>query len=98
MKKIIAAAVATAFVAPAFAADVTLSGSMTYAYTQSDKANTGDTLSADDNQIAVSASTTTDAGYEVVGTFKVVDDATGETDHQGTNMTYLRSFRRIGLG
>ena len=33
MKKIIAAAVATAFVAPAFAADITISGDQEFAYT-----------------------------------------------------------------
>jgi len=98
MKKIIALAVASAFVAPAFAADVTLSGGLTYAYTQSDKAATGDTLSADDNQIAVTATTETANGLSVSGTFKIVDDATGETDHQGTALTISGPFGTIGLG
>jgi hypothetical protein len=98
MKKIIALAVASAFVAPAMAADITVSGGMTYAYTSSDKANTGDTLSADDNQVAVTASTTTDNGIAVSGKFTIVDDATGETDHQGTAMTISGPFGVIGLG
>jgi len=98
MKKIIALAVASAFVAPAFAADVTLSGGLTYAYTQSDKAATGDTLSADDNQIAVTATTETANGLSVSGTFKIVDDATGETDHQGTALTISGPFGTLGLG
>jgi len=98
MKKIIALAVASAFVAPAFAADVTLSGGLTYAYTQSDKASTGDTLSADDNQIAVTATTETANGLSVSGTFKIVDDATGETDHQGTALTISGPFGTLGLG
>jgi len=98
MKKIIALAVASAFVAPAFAADITVSGGMTYAYTTTDKANTGDTLSADDNQIAVTAATTTDGGVSIVGKFTVVDDATGATDHQGTSMTISGDFGTIGLG
>jgi len=98
MKKIIAAAVATAFIAPAFAADVTLSGSMTYLYTDTDLAGTGANLSADDNQIAVTASTETDNGFTVSGTFKVVDDATGETDHQGTALTIGGPFGTVGFG
>jgi len=85
-------------VAPAFAADVTLSGGLTYAYTQSDKAATGDTLSADDNQIAVTATTETANGLSVSGTFKIVDDATGETDHQGTALTISGPFGTLGLG
>ena len=40
MKKIIAAAVATAFVAPAFAADVTISGEVEYTITNADGLNT----------------------------------------------------------
>ena len=98
MKKIIALAVASAFVTPAFAADVTLSGGLTYAYTQSDEASTGDTLSADDNQIVVTATTETANGLTVSGKFTIVDDATGETDHQGTALTISGPFGTIGLG
>jgi len=98
MKKIIAAAVATAFIAPAMAADITISGSMTYLYTDTDLAGTGDTLSADDNQVAVTASTETSNGYSVTGKFTVVDDATGETDHQGTALTIAGPFGTVGLG
>ena len=98
MKKIIALAVASAFVAPAFAADVTLSGGLTYAYTQSDKSGTGDTLSADDNSIAVTATTETANGLTVSGKFTIVDDATGETDHQGTALTISGPFGTLGLG
>ena len=98
MKKIIALAVAGAFVAPAMAADITVSGSMTYAYTQSDKANTGDTLSADDNQVVFTATSETSNGYAVSGKFTVVDDATGETDHQGSALTISGPFGTLGLG
>jgi len=98
MKKIIALAVAGAFVAPAMAADLTVTGGLTYAYTQSDKSNTGDTLSADDNQVVFTATSETSNGYSVTGVFKVVDDATGETDHQGTAMTISGPFGTLGLG
>jgi len=98
MKKIIALAVASAFVAPAMAADISVSGGLTYAYTQSDKSNTGDTMSADDNQVVFTATSETANGYSVSGTFKVVDDATGETDHQGTALTISGPFGTLGLG
>jgi len=98
MKKIIALAVAGAFVAPAMAADISVSGGLTYAYTQSDKTGTGDTLNADDNQVAFTATSETANGYSVSGTFKVVDDATGETDHQGTALTISGPFGTLGLG
>jgi len=98
MKKIIALAVAGAFVAPAMAADLTVTGGLTYAYTQSDKANTGDTLSADDNQVVFTATSETSNGYSVTGKFTVVDDATGATDHQGTTLTISGPFGTVGLG
>jgi len=98
MKKIIALAVAGAFAAPAMAADLTVTGGLTYAYTQSDKANTGDNLSADDNQVVFTATSETSNGYSVTGKFTVVDDATGETDHQGTALTISGPFGTLGLG
>jgi len=98
MKKIIALAVASAFVAPAMAADISVSGGLTYAYTQSDKSGTGDTLSADDNQVVFTATSETANGYSVSGKFTVVDDATGETDHQGTALTISGPFGTLGLG
>jgi len=98
MKKIIAAAVATAFVAPVMAADVTVTGSFTYLYTDTSMASTGADLSADDNQVNITATTETDNGYSVSGKFNIVDDATGETDHQGTALTVSGPFGTIGLG
>jgi hypothetical protein len=98
MKKIIAIAVAGAFAAPAFAADITVTGGLTYAYTQSDKSSTGDTLSADDNQVVFTATSETSNGYTVSGKFTIVDDATGETDHQGTALTVSGPFGTLGLG
>jgi predicted porin len=98
MKKIIALAVASAFVAPAMAADISVSGGLTYAYIQSDKTGTGDILTADDNQVVFTATSETSNGYSVSGKFTVVDDATGETDHQGTALTISGPFGTLGLG
>ena len=47
MKKIIAAAVATAFVAPALAADVTISGDVEYTMATQGSGTTGNTGDAD---------------------------------------------------
>jgi hypothetical protein len=62
MKKIIAAAVATAFVVPAFAADVTLSGDVEYTFTSSDSALSD---SVGDQDVTVSASETFADGMTV---------------------------------
>jgi hypothetical protein len=61
MKKIIAAAVAAAFVAPAFAADVTISGAQEFSYTDSN----GATETAIDGHFSVAASTETANGLSV---------------------------------
>jgi len=53
MKKIIAAAVATAFIAPAFAADVTLSGDMEYTFTKYE--GDGNAATIGDTDIKVTA-------------------------------------------
>ena len=86
MKKIIAAAVAAAFVAPAsYAADVTIGGELEYVYTSSD--STTDSVSDSDNLIRVQASEELGNGFSVVGTFQVIND-TGATDleNDGTNI------------
>jgi len=65
MKKIIAAAVATAFVAPAFAADVSVSGYMEYAYQDAN----GATSTLVDNVVSFKASEELDNGITVSGDF-----------------------------
>jgi hypothetical protein len=62
MKKIIAAAVATAFVAPAFAADVTVSGDVEFMYVDKTAAQEFD---SGDQDVTVSASETLDNGTSV---------------------------------
>jgi len=89
MKKIIAAAVATAFVAPAFAADITVGGSMAYQYVMSDKDATSDSIKSNDNNIAISASSELNNGMTVTATMKIVSDSgsADETiDNQGQNL------------
>jgi len=98
MKKIIAVAVATAFVAPAFAAEVTLSGALTYNYISTDAANTGDKLENDDNKIVVTATEELANGISVTGNFNLVDDTTSGLDNQGTSLTLSGEFGSLGLG
>jgi len=62
MKKIIAAAVATAFVAPAFAADVTVSGDVEFFYVDSDTVQEFD---SGDQDVVVAASEEMDNGVAV---------------------------------
>jgi len=100
MKKIIAAAVATAFVAPAMAADVTVSGSLTYNYIASDAASIGDKVAQDDNGVTIAASTETNNGYSVSGKFTVIDDgAVGDKiDNQGTAITLTGPIGALSVG
>jgi len=98
MKKIIAAAVATAFVTPAFAADVSVSGAITYNYISQDTAGTGDKVESDDNKVVFGASQELSNGMSVTGTFNLVDDTTGGLDNQGTNLTLSGEFGTIALG
>ena len=98
MKKIIAAAVATAFVAPAFAAEVSVSGGMTYNYISSDFASVDDRLESDDNNVAISASSELDNGMSISAKFAIVDDTSSGTEHQGNNITISGDFGSLALG
>lgn len=91
MKKIIAAAVTAAFVAPAFAADVTVSGSQEFNYQD----NNGTTTAEIDGTIAVGASTETANGLTVGMAIKL-DDA-GSADG-GTNLNIAGDFGKLSLG
>ena len=62
MKKIIAAAVATAFIAPAFAADVSISGDTAFVFNDTEAGSTSSTGDAD---VRVSASEEMDNGMSV---------------------------------
>ena len=92
MKKIIAAAVTAAFVAPAFAADVTLSGSQEFNYQD----NNGTTTAELDGTIAVGASTETANGLTVSAVTKL--DEAGSADG-GTSLSIASGdMGKLSLG
>jgi hypothetical protein len=87
MKKIIAAAVATAFVAPAMAADVTVSGALSYRFVADDSANTADFVAVD-NLITVAASSEMNNGMTVSASITMdaaADNATTNSGGSNTN-------------
>jgi hypothetical protein len=91
MKKIIAAAVATAFVAPAFAADITISGDQEFSYTDAN----GATSTAIDGDFNIKASTSTANGISVSADINISDE--GEDD--GSNsLTLSGDFGKFDLG
>ena len=94
MKKIIALAVASAFVAPAYAADVSVSGFVGYFYQTTDSAE--DTVNTNEQAITVSG-TEEYNGVTVTGTVNIVDD-TGDLDSQGTNLAIAGEFGKLELG
>jgi len=100
MKKIIAMAVATAFVAPAFAADVSLSGGLTYNYISSNAAGVDDKVAEDDPIVTVKASEELANGMSVVGTINIVNDGatSQDVDMQGTNLAISGEFGKLVVG
>jgi hypothetical protein len=97
MKKIIAAAVASAFVAPAFAADVTLSGYAEYAYvdeSQSGSSPTNNEIVAEDGNITIKAT------EEINGMTISYDyslDSDGSADG-GNSLDISGEFGKISIG
>ena len=79
MKKIIAAAVATAFVAPAFAADVTLTGAMELSYLNEKTTSSTTKTIAEDGSYQISASTETAGGLSVTASMGIESDGSRET-------------------
>ena len=77
MKKIIALAVASAFVAPAFAADVTVSGDVEYFYT--DK-NAGSAFNSGDQDVVVTASEDLGNGMSVTASLEMDGDSHNGAD------------------
>ena len=100
MKKIIAIAITGAFVAPVMAAEVNLSGSMTYNYITSNKATTDDKVASDDTTLSVVATEELANGMSVKGTINVVnDDATSkDLDMQGSNLSISGEFGQLIVG
>jgi len=102
MKKIIAAAVATAFVAPAFAADVSLSGDLEMRYVFS--ADDGPAAKWDDADIKVNASEELPNGMSVSAFLAIEDLLDANGDHNAVaggeaELTISRAdFGAINMG
>jgi hypothetical protein len=79
MKKIIAAAVATAFVAPAFAADVTITGAMELSYLNETTTTSTTKSIAEDGSYQITASTESDGGLSVTASMGIESDGSRET-------------------
>jgi hypothetical protein len=94
MKKIIALAVAGAFVAPAFAADVTLTGEVEYTFSSTDGVNDYDTSQAD---LLVEATETLDNGM-TVSAYISPEAANGAADNTDTLLTLTGSFGELTVG
>jgi hypothetical protein len=84
MKKIIAAAVATAFVAPAFAADVTLTGEIEMQYVST--TGSQDSASNADQNLAVTASDEVN-GVSISGTVNIDQDSPAATGENTSSLT-----------
>jgi hypothetical protein len=96
MKKIIAAAVAATFVAPAFAADVSVSGSMAFVFSSTENAGSA-VFNDDDNAVTVSGSEELAEGMTITGNF-VIADGSGSTQTDGSNIALGGAFGNVVLG
>jgi hypothetical protein len=100
MKKIIAAAVATAFVVPAFAADVTVSGAFEWSYQETAGASSSDI----DNVVSIKATSETANGLTVsadinLTTNEASDSSTTNDAHDGSSsITIAGPFGSVDLG
>jgi len=92
MKKIIAAAVATAFVTPAFAADVNLSGLVEVAYVD---ANGTTEVARGDNAFYISATTETNNGLTVSADINLTGDGANDG---GQSLDVAGPFGKIEIG
>jgi len=98
MKKIIAAAVATAFVAPAFAADITVTGEIEMQYVST--TGSQDSMNSADNNVVVTASEEVD-GISITGTVQMSqdDDFDGtSSDNTGTLTLGLPGGLTVAMG
>lgn len=91
MKKIIAAAVAAAFVAPAFAADITISGDQEFTMTDTN----GTVATAIDGDFNVKASTETANGLSVSADINISDEA---GDDGSNSLTIGGAFGKVDMG
>jgi hypothetical protein len=94
MKKIIAAAVAAAFVAPAFASDVTVSGDVEYFFISG---NSGKTYSdSGDQDVVVSGSS--DIGNGLTATASLELDGSDSDLNSDSSLTIAGSFGSVAVG
>lgn len=91
MKKIIAAAVASAFIAPAFAADITISGDQEFSFQD----NNGASTAALDGDFNVKASTETATGLSISADINVAEDAANDGS---ASLTVSGPFGKIDAG
>jgi hypothetical protein len=91
MKKIIAAAVAAAFVAPAFAADITITGDQEFSIVDAN----GTMTTAIDGDFNVKASTETANGISVSADINITDEA---GDDGSNSLTIGGAFGKIDMG
>ena len=93
MKKLIAAAVATAFVAPAFAADIVITGDQEFSYQDAN----GTTATAIDGDFNVRASTETANGISVSADINIAA-VDGDNNDGGDSLTLAGDFGTLDLG
>jgi hypothetical protein len=93
MKKIIALAVASAFVAPAFAADVTVSGDVEYVYTFADA---GEAMSSGDQDVVVTGSEELSNGMTVSASLEMDGSDSGMASD--SSLTISTGMMTISVG
>lgn len=93
MKKIIAAAVAAAFVAPVFAADISISGDTEFQYKATDGSD--NVIQSDGNIMVLSATSELDNGWTVSGSLPF--ELSGGSDG-GESITLSGDGMKIGFG
>ena len=98
MKKIIALAVAGAFIAPAYATEVSIGGEMEYVYTSSDAAE--DKITDSDNLVTITASDELPNGMAISATYVIMTDTGDSTvlENDGTSLTVSGSFGSVTIG
>jgi len=99
MKKIIAVAVAGAFVAPVMAADVTISGNLEYVFVSDDQANTADFI-AEDAVVSVGASSELANGMTISSSINIenTDEASATVSDGGNYVAISGDFGTFQIG
>ena len=96
MKKIIAAAVATAFVAPAFAADVNVTGTLSQYLIDESTTAASQNRAGSESNIKITASSEGNNGLSVKGVFNLTQDG---NDYYGEGITVSHaSFGSVMMG